>query len=65
MAGQEKRMRCMVFSRVTGYLQPVESWNIGKQQEFADRKMYSFPQVGVVPAANPLPAPVEEEWMEV
>ena len=31
-----------VYSRVTGYSRPISSWNIGKQAEFADRKMYNF-----------------------
>lgn len=33
------RPRCEVYSRVCGYLRPVESWNIAKQAEFADRAM--------------------------
>ena len=28
-----------VYSRVTGFYRPVQSWNNGKQQEFKDRKM--------------------------
>ena len=26
---------CEVFSRVTGYYRPVQSWNKGKQEEFS------------------------------
>lgn len=33
---------CEVFSRVVGYLRPVEQWNPGKQEEFRSRKMYKF-----------------------
>lgn len=29
-----------VYSRVVGYIRPVEQWNKGKQAEFADRKEY-------------------------
>ena len=29
-----------VYSRVTGYMQPVHKWNAGKQEEFKDRKNY-------------------------
>ncbi|MCR4391886.1 MAG: ribonucleoside triphosphate reductase [Candidatus Acetothermia bacterium] len=29
-----------VYSRVVGYLRPVEQWNAGKQSEFRDRKMF-------------------------
>jgi ribonucleoside-triphosphate reductase (formate) len=31
-----------VYSRITGYYRPVQNWNIGKTQEFKDRKTYSF-----------------------
>lgn len=27
-----------VYSRIVGYMRPVKQWNIGKQQEFKDRK---------------------------
>lgn len=30
---------CEVFSRVVGYLRPVQNWNKGKQAEFNMRKM--------------------------
>ncbi|MFH1878360.1 MAG: anaerobic ribonucleoside-triphosphate reductase [Candidatus Omnitrophota bacterium] len=39
------RERCSeleVFSRVTGFFRPVQSWNKGKQEEFSDRKKYSM-----------------------
>jgi len=32
--------RTEVYSRIVGYFRPVQNWNIGKQQEFADRKMF-------------------------
>jgi len=31
-----------VFSRVTGFFRPVQSWNKGKAEEFKDRKKYSL-----------------------
>ncbi|MDD2586819.1 MAG: ribonucleoside triphosphate reductase [Syntrophomonadaceae bacterium] len=31
---------CEVYSRVVGYLRPVDQWNEGKQQEFKNRKTY-------------------------
>jgi len=37
----EERQKAEVYSRVVGYLRPVEQWNDGKQTEFADRKTYS------------------------
>lgn len=35
-----KRQRCEVYSRVVGYIRPISQWNIGKQSEWEDRKMY-------------------------
>ena len=29
-----------VFSRVTGYVRPINNWNKGKREEFKDRKMF-------------------------
>ena len=29
---------CEVYSRVVGYLRPVQSWNKGKREEFSLRK---------------------------
>jgi len=31
------KTKCEVYSRVVGYLRPVEQWNEGKQEEFKDR----------------------------
>jgi len=33
---------CEVYSRVVGYLRPVQQWNEGKQQEFKDRKEFKL-----------------------
>ncbi len=30
-----------VFSRVTGFFRPVQSWNKGKTEEFKDRKTFN------------------------
>jgi len=35
------KTKCEVYSRVVGYIRPVEQWNDGKQAEFKDRKMFS------------------------
>ena len=32
--------KCEVYSRIVGYLRPVQQWNIGKQEEFKERKEY-------------------------
>lgn len=30
--------KCEVYSRVVGYLRPVQGWNRGKKEEYAMRK---------------------------
>ena len=35
-----QRTKCEVYSRVVGYLRPVQQWNEGKQEEFKDRKTF-------------------------
>ena len=32
---------CEVFSRVVGYLRPVQNWNKGKKEEYHLRKTYT------------------------
>jgi hypothetical protein len=34
------RVPCEVYSRVVGYLRPVQNWHQGKQQEFRERKPF-------------------------
>ena len=31
-----------VYSRVVGYFRPVNQWNKGKQEEFAERREYKI-----------------------
>jgi len=37
-----KRTKCDVYSRVSGYMRPVNSWNVGKQEEFGERKTFKI-----------------------
>ncbi len=39
-ATKRERQKCEVYSRVVGYLRPVNQWNNGKRQEFYDRKTF-------------------------
>ncbi len=39
---ENKRTECEVYSRVVGYMRPVKQWNLGKQQEFRDRKLFDM-----------------------
>lgn len=34
------RVPCEVYSRIVGYLRPVQNWNAAKQHEFAHRKVF-------------------------
>lgn len=34
---QDKRKRCIVYTRVMGYHRPVESFNLGKKGEHKER----------------------------
>jgi len=36
------RIPMEVYSRVVGFLRPVQNWNVGKQQEWKDRKTYKM-----------------------
>ena len=41
-AAEKKTTDCEVYSRVVGYLRPVNQWNKGKQQEFSDRRTFDM-----------------------
>jgi len=36
----QRRVPCEVYSRIVGYLRPVQSWNKSKKLEFEQRKTY-------------------------
>ncbi|RLC97533.1 MAG: hypothetical protein DRI77_07085 [Chloroflexi bacterium] len=36
----ELEIPCEVYSRIVGYLRPVQNWHQGKQQEFRERKTF-------------------------
>ncbi len=59
MSGEHKQCptcgaNCEVYSRVVGYLRPVDQWNDGKQAEFAIRR--TFDKSVVTATAAPIPA---------
>ncbi len=39
-----KGEKCEVYSRVVGYLRPVNQWNAGKKEEFCRRKTFDLTQ---------------------
>ena len=38
----EVKVPCEVYSRIVGYLRPVQAWNTGKQQEFSERRTFKI-----------------------
>jgi len=36
----QKRQPCEVWSRIVGYLRPVQNWNEGKKSEYFDREEF-------------------------
>ncbi len=57
----QKRVPCEVYSRIVGYLRPVQDWNEGKQQEFAERKTYALAETEQRPPEPPARAPARED----
>ena len=37
-----QRQPCEIYSRVNGYMRPVQSWNDAKRAEFRDRKTFKL-----------------------
>jgi len=38
---ESRRQKALIYSRVVGYLRPVEQWNDAKEEEFKDRKTFT------------------------
>jgi len=36
--------KCEVYSRVVGYIRPVQQWHKGKRQEYNEREEYKMPK---------------------
>lgn len=45
-----------VYSRIVGYIRPIQQWNPGKRAEFDDRKTYKFETKKVDSSASEVPA---------
>lgn len=37
-----KGLECQVFSRITGFYQPLNTWNKGKKSEYSQRKTFAI-----------------------
>jgi len=46
------KVPCEVYSRIVGYLRPIQDWNEGKLQEFFDRHLYDA-DMGIVASVEP------------
>jgi hypothetical protein len=44
----EERQRCEIWSRCMGYHRPVSNYNIGKKQEYSERKVFKEPSMEVL-----------------
>lgn len=36
------KMPCEIYSRIVGYYRPIRKWNVGKLEEWKDRKVYTL-----------------------
>lgn len=43
----DRKIPCEVYSRIVGYLRPVENWNVAKQLEFKERTLYDVGRSGL------------------
>ncbi len=59
---EEKHVPCAVYSRICGYFGEVRNWNLGKRQEFRDRKVFSLPHAR---GDEPPKLPPTPEYIEV
>ena len=50
---------CEVYSRVVGFIRPVQQWNEGKQQEFKERKEYAVPKLEAKPYFDEIRRPAK------
>jgi anaerobic ribonucleoside-triphosphate reductase len=41
---EDLKVPCEVYSRIVGYLRPVQNWHQGKKQEFRERKTFRTPE---------------------
>jgi anaerobic ribonucleoside-triphosphate reductase len=44
-ANKRRGVRCEVYSRIVGYLRPVQNWHAAKRLEFKQRRTYVVPRM--------------------
>ena len=42
------KQKCEVYSRVVGYYRPIADWNIGKREEYGDRRVFREPDLPTI-----------------
>jgi len=60
---QGTEQKCTVFSRIVGYLRPVDQWNEGKQEEFKERKLFDSNGIAKNKAQQMNTNPAEKEMI--
>ena len=65
MPGREDRCKkcgaeTEVYSRIVGYIRPIQQWNPGKRAEFEDRKTYKLKEKTAFKSVPKAKAVVEE-----
>ena len=48
-----------VYSRIVGYYRSVRNWNLGKREEYGERRLYRINDDGLTTAVSSLPFPEE------
>lgn len=54
-----------VYSRITGYYRPVKNWNIGKSQEFKERKTYDIKECSECSSYSSSPIKSDTDHLEI
>ena len=50
-----------VYSRIVGYYRSVRNWNLGKREEYGERRLYRINTDGMYAAESPLPFSMKQD----
>jgi len=53
-----------VYSRIVGYYRSVRNWNLGKREEYSERRLYVTPDLKLSDAIGAAPSPVSMAAVE-
>ena len=51
-----------VYSRIVGYYRSVRNWNLGKREEYGERRLYRIGTDGLAAAASSLPFSMKQDF---